>query len=521
MKQRFTLDRESFEQFLAAVSLLQSLQRAAAKKSSKDNGPLLAYLLDTLSSIDAGMLDLQAASRRVAGLARDIVGGDGATLWLFAGEGLLCRATSGTEFDDARIRSSLRSKLQSAGAFGENPPAKLDLTRTFESYSGAVGSSLGIAILPGSGVAGALAVFSDSTRTFTERDYANLRLLAGFAQYGLLKRAPLAEARPPRTTAAGYIPEEHSHAALVTAHEPALWTARSAHSPLLYQEPDPQPAHLLTIGSDTSQMRIVEAGDATGGDYPQAASGIRLPLHSSALEARERVLKLGHRARKAARGILLRVRTVRVNWLVVRQAIPAIAILAVMSFFVGVLTGSRQPMAEGSLNAVAEAAPAPVTAVQEKPKTDAVASPKQPIAFLHTSHLHVTDRETASTIAELSRYEVRTLKRAAEYGDDQSAFELGMLYELGHGFPQDCKKAATWVKKSAQDGNTAAEYNLGLRYRDGDGVDANLQEAESWLRKAAVHKNAEAERALAELASQSSVASLSQDQPAQAGMPTR
>jgi TPR repeat protein len=119
-----------------------------------------------------------------------------------------------------------------------------------------------------------------------------------------------------------------------------------------------------------------------------------------------------------------------------------------------------------------------------------------------SSHLQVTDPETAATIAELSRHEMRNLQRAAEYGDDEAALQLGMLHELGRGFPQSCRQAAAWVTRAAQQGNAAAQYNLGLRYRDADGVEANLQQAEAWLRKAAARKNLRAIRALAELPSQ-------------------
>jgi TPR repeat protein len=115
---------------------------------------------------------------------------------------------------------------------------------------------------------------------------------------------------------------------------------------------------------------------------------------------------------------------------------------------------------------------------------------------IETSHLQITDRQTAATIAELSKYEVRNLRRAADYDDDQAALQLGMLYELGRGFPQSCTTAAKWVTKAAENGNAAAEYNLGLRYRDGDGVDTNLQQAETWLRRAVAHKNSTAKRAL-------------------------
>jgi TPR repeat protein len=129
-------------------------------------------------------------------------------------------------------------------------------------------------------------------------------------------------------------------------------------------------------------------------------------------------------------------------------------------------------------------------------------SKKSTAVPIQTSHLQITDSETGATIADLSNYEVRNLRRAADYGDDEAALQLGMLYELGRGFPQSCSKAAKWVTKAAESGNAAAEYNLGLRYRDGDGVDANIQQAENWLRKAAAHKNSNAGRVLTELPSQ-------------------
>jgi len=197
VNQRFTLDRQCFEQFIAAVSLFQPLQQAASKTKimNEESAPLLLYLLETLRAIDSGALALQAALERVAGLALQIVGGDGAVLWLFTSANLMCRAAAGMNFEDDHIRIALRSKLHSAGAFGERSPATLDLSRPLGKYSGSLGSSLAIAILPGGKMAGALAVFSVQSRTFTERNYANLRLLAGLAQYVLIKRV---EGREPQ-----------------------------------------------------------------------------------------------------------------------------------------------------------------------------------------------------------------------------------------------------------------------------------------------------------------------------------
>src|SRR5208283_1221419 len=219
---------------------------------------------------------------------------------------------------------------------------------------------------------------------------------------------------------------------------------------------------------------------------------------SAALAARKRLQTLRAAALGAARNTLRCVRDVRVNW--IAQAAPPFAILTVMCFFVALLTVNRQPLAGSSLSATVEATTTPVTSSSgNSVNQKAAAMPKQEKSTavpVETSHRHVTDRHTAATIAELSRYELRNLRRAADYDDDQAALQLGMLYELGRYFPQSCKLAAKWVTKAAENGNAAAEYNLGLRYRDGDGVDANLQQAEKWLRRAVAHKNSNAELAL-------------------------
>ncbi len=182
MSQRFTLDRQCFEQFLAAVSLFQPLQKTDARKRNGET-PLLLHLLETFRDVDSGVLTLQAALERVAELTLRIVGGDGAALWLFTSDDLFCRAVAGVSFEDDHIRSVLRSKLQSAGAFGDDPPAKLDLARTLADCLGGLGSWLVIAILPGGNIAGGLAVYSSQSAAFTSRDFVHLRLLAGLAQY--------------------------------------------------------------------------------------------------------------------------------------------------------------------------------------------------------------------------------------------------------------------------------------------------------------------------------------------------
>jgi len=112
----------------------------------------------------------------------------------------------------------------------------------------------------------------------------------------------------------------------------------------------------------------------------------------------------------------------------------------------------------------------------------------RPVPPVQASHMQVSDRVVLPVVEALSPYEIRGLRRQADYGDDSAAFVMGMVYETGRYVPQSCTKAAEWVTRSANGGNAAAQYNLGLRYRDGDGVPANEDEAEKWLRKAADQK---------------------------------
>ncbi len=108
-------------------------------------------------------------------------------------------------------------------------------------------------------------------------------------------------------------------------------------------------------------------------------------------------------------------------------------------------------------------------------------------ALLEPSHLRVTDAAASSLVAGLSRYEMQTVNRQAQYGDDVAALTLGMAYEIGHDVPQSCTQAAHWVAVAAEEGNSAAQYNLALRYVAGDGIPTNLDQARKWFKEAAEH----------------------------------
>jgi TPR repeat protein len=91
---------------------------------------------------------------------------------------------------------------------------------------------------------------------------------------------------------------------------------------------------------------------------------------------------------------------------------------------------------------------------------------------------------------------VAWFRKAAEQGHSNAEFNLGVCYLDGQGVPQDYAQAVAWFRKAAEQGNAYAENNLGGCYHDGHGVPQDYAQEVAWLRKAAEQGNAEAERNL-------------------------
>ena len=73
----------------------------------------------------------------------------------------------------------------------------------------------------------------------------------------------------------------------------------------------------------------------------------------------------------------------------------------------------------------------------------------------------------------------------AKKGDAVSQVNLGIMYNLGNGVPQDYKEAAKWYRLAAEQGNAQAQSNLGIMYNLGKGVPQDYKEAIKWFRLAA------------------------------------
>ncbi len=116
--------------------------------------------------------------------------------------------------------------------------------------------------------------------------------------------------------------------------------------------------------------------------------------------------------------------------------------------------------------------------------------------YLESTHLRVPDSSIAGELDELSRYEMNTIRRQAEFGNDDAALLLAMAYEMGQGVPQSCAQAARWIGIAAQDGNAVAQYNLALRYLHGDGIPVDRNQAKKWFLQSSSSGYEKAQQAL-------------------------
>lgn len=80
---------------------------------------------------------------------------------------------------------------------------------------------------------------------------------------------------------------------------------------------------------------------------------------------------------------------------------------------------------------------------------------------------------------------VFAIVRLAEGGSARYQTDLGFMYEIGRGVPQDYHLAAYWYRLAAEQGFVPAQHLLGLLYDRGQGVPLDYMEAHKWLNLAA------------------------------------
>jgi TPR repeat protein len=90
-------------------------------------------------------------------------------------------------------------------------------------------------------------------------------------------------------------------------------------------------------------------------------------------------------------------------------------------------------------------------------------------------------------------------KQAADRGDREAMFALGMMRIAGRAGPANREEGARLLASSAKLGKAAAAYNLGLLYLEGQTFPQDVKRAAELFRQAADAGNPEAQYALATL----------------------
>ena len=90
---------------------------------------------------------------------------------------------------------------------------------------------------------------------------------------------------------------------------------------------------------------------------------------------------------------------------------------------------------------------------------------------------------------------LKLIRPLAERGDAAAQGNLGTLYVLGKGVPQDFAQAVKWFRKAADKGNAHAQAKLGVTYAKGEGVPRNYVLAHMWWSLAAAAGDKEAAQA--------------------------
>ena len=93
----------------------------------------------------------------------------------------------------------------------------------------------------------------------------------------------------------------------------------------------------------------------------------------------------------------------------------------------------------------------------------------------------------------------RLWKPLAEQGKADAQYNIGVMYNRGHGVPQNYLEAMRWYRLSAEKGHASAQYNLGVMYKNGDGILKDYKEAAKWFKSAAVQGDAEAQFGLGKM----------------------
>ncbi len=93
----------------------------------------------------------------------------------------------------------------------------------------------------------------------------------------------------------------------------------------------------------------------------------------------------------------------------------------------------------------------------------------------------VSERAMAQLGKGHSAEALALFQQAAEQGNRQAQYQLGLMYARGEGVKKNFSQARGWLRKSALQGHPKAQFYLGRMYAFGDGGEQDYVEATIWF----------------------------------------
>ena len=107
----------------------------------------------------------------------------------------------------------------------------------------------------------------------------------------------------------------------------------------------------------------------------------------------------------------------------------------------------------------------------------------------HAEELTIQSKELLNQ--EKFKEAIPILIEAAELGNAESQYNLGVCYQFGYGTDQNDSIATSWYLKSAVQGWTDGEYKMSYAYIKGTGIEKNEKKAFDYTLKCATKKDVE------------------------------
>ena len=428
--------RRQLQQWLLLNTLLAAENASKLGKAGRRDGtPAAAALGDPAPLEAAGDPAWREAAERALAAAE----GDGAAIALAEGEDIVCRATAGDIAPPPGTKLNTESGISGAcvrsGRWLRCDDPRLDPHVDRESCQVlGINSVLAVPIGQRGDILGLIEVFSRTPYAFKENHCSALQELAKIAALSLRPEAPQEPAvaasapepapeaaleEPPARSPGSRVGEPQVASQAAVAVAPALAVTNTA-TP---EAPAPAAMEVSSApDSAANQMTAPEPGpDATAASAPSPA-----PSRGKG----ERVVLIG---------------------------LVGMLVLLGLWFVLGRGTGDAR--------SVDAAAPSP-SASQTQP---------QPTASRQTK-AEVTQPTVTLDLSD----SVRPLRREAESGDAEAAFELGARYASGEDVTQDYTQAVKWFTRAADNGQVLAAATLGAYYWAGRGVPQDDVSAYMW-----------------------------------------